>query len=79
MDLGADAEHGAHCAVQCFLTGLNIRDLVGELLGGEFDVNVEGIRVVLAVYDDLVVRRIAFLQEDRLDLARERTQISLVR
>ena len=59
MDLGADAQHGAHSAVQGLLAGLYVRDLIGELLGGELDVDVEGIRVVLAVDDYLIVGGVA--------------------
>ena len=43
MDLGADAQHGAHGAVQIFLTCLDIRDPVGELFGRELDIDIESI------------------------------------
>ena len=59
VDLGTDAEHGAHRAVEGFLARLHVRDLVGELLDGELDVDVEGVGVVRAVHDDLVVGRVA--------------------
>ena len=50
---------------------LYVCDLVGELLGGELDIDVESIGIVLAVYDDLVVRSVTFFEEYCFDLARE--------
>ena len=71
VDLRADAEHRAHCGVEGTLARLYVRDLIRELLGREFDVDVECVGVVLAIHDDLVVGSVAFLEEHCLDLARE--------
>ena len=71
MDLGANTQHGPHGSVQGLFPCLDIGDLVGELLGGELDINIESICVVDAVDLDLVVGRVALFEENGLDLAGE--------
>ena len=71
VDLGADTQHGPHCAIQLLFVVLHIGDLVGELFGRELDVDIEGIGVVDTVDHDLVVGGVAFFEQNGFDLARE--------
>ena len=71
MHLGADAQHAAHGHLQAPLSFLDIRYLVGEMLRAQFHVDVQGVGVVHPVHQDLIVGRIALVEEHRLDLAGE--------
>ncbi len=68
MDLRSDAQHGAHGGCELSLSCEVLGNDIGELLGSQLDVDVEGVAVVLAVDDDLVVRGVALLEQHRIGL-----------
>lgn len=71
VDLRADAQHGADGSLQGLLPGGVGLDGIVKLLRGHLDVDIQGIRVVDPVYQDLIVGAVALLEQDRLDLGRE--------
>lgn len=46
-------------------------DRIGEHFGGHFDLNLEPVAVVFPADDNLVVGRIALIEQHRFDLGRE--------
>ena len=74
MDLGADAQHGAELCHDVLFDPFHGADIVGEQGLAHFHVDVQGVGVVLAAHDDLIVGgdvAAADLQQDFLDLGRE--------
>ena len=57
VDLRADAEHRAHCGVERAFARLHVRDLIGELLGRELDIDVErvGLKRILRIVSSLSI------------------------
>ena len=74
MDFGTDAQHGAQLGDDVLLDLFDGTDLVGEEGLAHLHVDVQGIRVVLAAHDDLIVGgqvAAADLQQHFLDLRGE--------
>ena len=70
-DSGVDTQHFLHGALEfLLLLGDDLR-CIGEVLGQHLDPDLKGIGVVDAVYQDLIVRRVALIEQYRFDLARE--------
>ena len=71
MYRGIDTEHSLHCSRKSLFHRSDSADGIGELLGIHLNVYVEGIVISYAVNDDLIVRLIALVEKDGLDLAGE--------
>ena len=66
-----DAQHVLELRDEALLLFVDLADGVCELLGRHLHVHVQHVAVVDARDDDLVIRRIAVLEQHRLDLRRE--------
>ena len=67
-DLGFNAEHGLQAVYESFLAPVDLAQVIGEHLRSHFDVDIQCVRIVNAIYDDLVICRIAEAEKDGLDL-----------
>ncbi|ANT65103.1 hypothetical protein Ptc2401_01333 [Prosthecochloris sp. CIB 2401] len=69
LDAGADAEGALDVVQDALLQGFEVGDFVAEELVVDFDLDFEGVEVVLAVDDELVVRcGFVHLEQDGFDL-----------
>ena len=66
-----NAEHRAHCRRQPAFARLHFGNLIRKTLGRAFHVNIKGIRIVHTVNHNLIVRRVALLEQNGFNLARE--------
>ena len=73
MNCEIDSQHCPHCSCKCLFLIQDITDLIREFLGSHFHIDFEGIGVVHAVNNDLVIGFIAFVQQNSFNLAGECT------
>ena len=71
MDLRIDAEHGLERGDEALFALRDLGQRIGEVVGRHLDEHVERVGVVDAVDHNLIVGRVALLQQDGLDLRRE--------
>ena len=71
FDFRLDAEHRFQTIYQLFLTLHDFTDVIGKHLGSHFYAYLEGIVIINAVYDDLIVCRITIVHKYGFDLRRE--------